>query len=134
MKIRTLFLTVSVILSACSTTPTAPTEKASQYPADDAALTITPVNFAALPGWETDKLDGTIEALARSCAKLKAQDQTKAFGDPGWNISVGDWGPACSKIESGQAATDPRAFFQFFFTAYEATSGSYKEGLFTGYY
>jgi membrane-bound lytic murein transglycosylase A len=134
MKIRTLLLTVSVVLSACSTTPTAPTEKASQYPADDAALTITPVNFAALPGWETDKLDGTIEALGRSCAKLKAQDQTKAFGDPAWNISVGDWAPACSKIESGQAAADPRAFFQFFFTPYETTSGSYKEGLFTGYY
>lgn len=132
MKIRNLLLSVSVVLAACSTTTT--DTKISPYPADDAALTITPVNFASLPGWDADNLDGTIDALARSCAKLKAQDQTNPFGDPAWNITVGDWAPACGKIASGEAAADPRAFFQMFFTPYEATSGTYKEGLFTGYY
>ena len=132
MKIHHLCLSALVVLSACATP--APLEPVSPYPADDAALTITPVNFNALPGWDSDDLEGTIEALARSCTKLKAQDQTKNFGDPAWNITVGDWAPACNKIETGEAAADPRAFFQLFFTPYEATSGTYKQGLFTGYY
>ncbi len=130
-SLYTLALVSSLLLSACAgMTDTA----TSLYPAEDAPLSITPVNFAALPGWENDKLDGTIEALVRSCSKLKAQPQTRVFGDPAWNITVGDWTPACSRIESGQAAADPRAFFQMFFTPYEATSGTHKEGLFTGYY
>lgn len=135
MKIRsTLYrwaFVSSLLLSACA----GMTDTATPlYPADDAPLTIMPVNFAALPGWNSDNLDGTIEALARSCSKLKAQDQTRIFGDPAWNIKVGDWASACGHIENGQAAADPRGFFQMFFTPYEATAGAYKEGLFTGYY
>ncbi len=131
MKKHYALITAFLLLSSCTT---APAEKTSLYPADDAPLTITPTNFAALPGWEHDDLSGTIEALARSCAKLKAQDQNKPFGDPAWGVSIGDWTPACGKIENGEAAADPRSFFQFYFTPYEATSGSYKQGLFTGYY
>ena len=128
---RTIALVSSLLLAACATGTTSTT---SPYPAEDAPLQITPVNFAALPGWNNDDLSGTVEALARSCSKLKAQDPSRVFGDPAWNITVGDWRPACTRIESGQAAADPRAFFQMFFTPYEATSGAHKEGLFTGYY
>lgn len=131
MKNRIPFIAAFLLLSACAT---GPVETPSPYAADDAALTITPTNFAALPGWDKDDLSGTIEALARSCTKLKAQDQTKLFGDPVWKLSIGDWAPACGKIESGEAAADPRTFFQSYFTPYEATSGDYKQGLFTGYY
>lgn len=130
MKIRALAFVSSLLLAACSTAPV----PLAPYPADDAPLTIRPVNFAALPGWEKDDLRGTIETLARSCGKLKAQDQTRPFGDPAWHITIGDWAPACNRIESGQAAADPRAFFQFYFTPYEATAGDHREGLFTGYY
>lgn len=132
MKIRTLLLVSCLALSACTTT--APSEKTSPYAPEETPLTLRMVNFSDLPGWERDDLSGAIEALGRSCAKLKGQDQNKDFGDPAWGISVGNWAPACSKIESGQAAADPHAFFEFFFFPYEATAGSYKEGLFTGYY
>lgn len=132
MKTRALFILSALLLSACAgTTPPATT---SLYPADDAPLTLRATNFAALPGWESDDLQGSIEALARSCVKLKAQNQTKVFGDAAWHISIGDWAPACGKIESGAAAVNPRAFFQQYFTPFEATSGDYREGLFTGYY
>ncbi len=132
LPIMSVLLLSACLLSACAGmfpgTPPAP------YPADDAPLTLRATNFAALPGWELDDLQGSLAALARSCAKLKAQDQSKAFGDAAWNIKVGDWAPACSRIESGEAAQNPRAFYQQYFTPYEATSGSYREGLFTGYY
>ena len=131
---RRLGLVLLLVTAGCTTTPDVKTEPASLYAPDDAPLTLTPVNFDALPGWQADNLQGTVEALARSCAKLKAQDQAKQFGDPAWAISGGDWKPACQKIESGQAHADPRAFFQMYFTPYEATSGDYKQGLFTGYY
>lgn len=130
MKIHILSIAFLFLVAACTTMP----ENTSLYASDDAALTLTPVDFNALPGWDSDDLDGTIEALGRSCAKLKAQDQAKLFGDPAWNITVGNWAAACNKIESGQAAADPRAFFQIYFTPYAATSGAYKQGLFTGYY
>lgn len=135
MKKYALPILSLLLLSACSgATPSPQTTTSSPYPADDAPLQIRAVNFDALPGWERDDLQGSIEALARSCAKLKAQDQSKAFGDASWGISIGDWAPACSKIASGEAQQNPRAFYQQYFTPYEATSGDYREGLFTGYY
>lgn len=120
-----------LFLSACASAPVATTAPAVP---DDAALTLTPVAFNALPGWDRDDLKGTIEALGRSCSKLKAQDPAKVFGDPAWGITAGDWAPACSKIASGQAAADPRAFFQMYFTPYAASANGQTQGLFTGYY
>lgn len=89
MKAHGLSLFAVLLLSACAaTSPTTTAESPAPYAADDAPLTLTPVNFAALPGWEQDDLQGSIEALARSCVKLKAQDQNKAFGDAAWQITV----------------------------------------------
>ena len=133
MKTHILSFALLFFVAACATTP-APTQAPAAYAPEDAALTLTPVAFHALPGWDADDLNGTIEALGRSCVKLKAQDQNKPFGDPAWHSAVGDWAAACSKIETGQALADPRAFFQLYFTPYQATAGALKQGLFTGYY
>lgn len=132
MKKSALSILSVLLLSACAGTSTL--KPPAPYPADDAPLSLRAVSFSDLPGWNNDDLQGSIEALARSCVKLKAQDQQKVFGDPAWNIKTGDWAAACARIDSGAASADPRAFFERYFTPYEATSGDYREGLFTGYY
>ncbi|QQG36416.1 MAG: murein transglycosylase A [Micavibrio aeruginosavorus] len=120
-------------LSACATT-----EPSSRYAPEDAPLVVRPVLFSDLPGWGNDDLSGAIEALGRSCSKIMTQDPEKPFGDPVWNLSAGSWSGACGRIENGKlkpgAFDNPRAFFEFYFTPYEATAGNYRHGLFTGYY
>lgn len=135
INVRLLSFTALVMLAACTT---GPAEAPSPYAPEDTPMTITPVTFNDLPGWNNDDLSGAVAALGRSCTKLTAQDPAKVFGDPAWNIEAGSWGPACSKIENGQLKPGPfadaRTFFQFFFTPYEAKAGDYEQGLFTGYY
>lgn len=137
MKIISLCLAALFCLSSCALfTP----EERPEFAAEDTPLSIKPVDFTALPGWENDDLEGIIKALGHSCEKLMKQDNAKPFGDPAWglHLEIGSWAPACSKIENGTLKAgpfgDPRSFFQFFFTPYEVSAGDYTKGLFTGYY
>lgn len=134
MRLPLLCLSALLMMSACTTTKAS----LSPFAPEDAPLALMPVDFTDLPGWENDDLSGAVAALGRSCEKIMAQPPDTIFGDPAWHIAAGSWIGACSKIENGQLKpgpfSDPRAFFQFFFTPYEASAGSWKEGLFTGYY
>lgn len=135
MKNYLLLLAGLLTLSACASAITPPP---APYAPEDAALTLKPVTFSDLPGWNRDDLSDVITALGHSCTKIMAQDPSKPFGDPAWNVEAGSWAGACSHIENGTLRPgpfgEPRAFFEFFFTPYEATAGDYKQGLFTGYY
>lgn len=128
-------LLACLLMAACTSTVTPP---ASPYAPEDAPLSLKPVTFADLPGWGSDDLNGIITALGYSCSKIMAQNLSKPFGDPAWNREAGSWAAACGHIENGALKPGPfgtpRAFFEFFFTPYEATAGEYRQGLFTGYY
>lgn len=121
-----------------TTLPACTTQAPALYAPEDTPLTLRPVPFNELPGWDHDDLGGIVKALGYSCTKIMAQNPEKPFGDPAWNISAGDWAGACHRIEGDRlkpgAFDNPRAFLEFYFTPHEAVAGDYKEGLFTGYY
>lgn len=102
--------------------------------ADDnaAALVLTPVTFAALPGWTADDQTQALGALGRSCARIMKADPAKPFSK---NIAAGtnaDWQAVCAGLPP---AMDARTWFEQNFTPYAAQAeGGGAEGLFTGYY
>ena len=71
----------------------APTETA---PPEDSAILLEPVGFAALPGWEQDRLGAALPALNRSCARLTAQPAARPLGPDGLAGTVGDWRAPCA--------------------------------------
>lgn len=116
-----LFLTV-LFLSACGATDP-----------EKAPLVLKESGFYALPGWEQDDHSKTFGAFARSCERILKNDPEKPFGPEGVGGVYGDWHPACKAL----IHTDPvhaKAYFEHYFSPYQASAGRLKEGLFTGYY
>jgi membrane-bound lytic murein transglycosylase A len=93
------------------------------------SLTLTPVSFAALPGWRADDHGAALGALARSCERLMRLPDERAMGVAG---TVGDWRAMCAALDAGPG--DARGFFETWFRPYAAADGDRREGLFTGYY
>jgi membrane-bound lytic murein transglycosylase A len=99
-------------------------------------LTLTPVAFDALPGWETDRVAEALPALRRSCARLEARPDDAAAGPAGSGVTVRDWRAPCAALADpgagdGRAA---RAYFKRWFRPYRAGNNGEPDGLFTGYY
>ena len=55
---------------------------------------LTPVGFAALPGWTEDRLDGALTAISRSCARIAALDPAQPLGPPAFGAAR-DWQEVC---------------------------------------
>ncbi|MEQ8357450.1 MAG: MltA domain-containing protein [Kiloniellaceae bacterium] len=111
----------------------APTETA---PPEDSAILLEPVGFAALPGWEQDRLGAALPALNRSCARLTAQPAARPLGPDGLAGTVGDWRAPCAALQ-GLAEDDDagtRAALEEYFRPFAVSNAGQREGLFTGYY
>ncbi|MFN3459409.1 MAG: murein transglycosylase A [Oceanibaculum sp.] len=114
-------------LAACApVVPEAPPEK----------LTLKPVGFADLPGWQTDSLAEAMPALLRSCDRLKPQPPDRNFGPEAHFGTIADWLPLCDMARSVPAGDTGavRAFFESSFRPYRAANNDAADGLFTGYY
>lgn len=80
-----------------------------------------PVDWAQIPGWREDDLDGALDAFRRSCVPLARREM---------------WRGVCARVadtESGTAAM--RSFFEREFEPYEVRNADRsREGVITGYY
>jgi membrane-bound lytic murein transglycosylase A len=128
-------LTVFLILALTACPPFEP-------PPD--RLTLNPVPFSRLPGWDKDALWLAIPAFLRSCATFKARKDTAPFyrnqrpaaEDFVFFGSIADWRPPCEeakKIASGDNEA-ARGFFEHWFQPYLAANNGEEGGFFTGYY
>jgi membrane-bound lytic murein transglycosylase A len=114
-----------LVLAACAPVPEAPDR-----------LTLKPVSFAELPGWQSDSLAEAMPALLKSCDRLKPQPPTRNFGPEAHFGTIADWLPLCDAARSVPAGDSAavRNFFEASFQPYRAGNNNSPEGLFTGYY
>lgn len=123
-KLLSCFLLLT--LSAC----------AGVRPSDETPLRLEPASFSALRGWDSDSQDAALDALRRSCVKIrKVPDDARPFGPNGQWGDYGAWKAACSRLPpAGVSAAQARAFFEQNFTPWQASAQGTEKGLFTGYY
>jgi membrane-bound lytic murein transglycosylase A len=100
-----------------------------------ARLSLTPVSFAALPGWSGSDARGALSAFRRSCATFANEPQMRALGGAGYAGTVSDWDGVCTSAPSGSASEDSaRRYFETWFAPLAIAAGADTEALFTGYY
>ncbi|ALJ34009.1 murein transglycosylase [Azospirillum brasilense] len=99
-------------------------------------LVLTPVAFAALPGWSADRVAEAVPAFQRSCAKVKALAADRSIGPDGVGGKAADWQAPCAELAKLPPGDDAaaRAYFETWFTPYAAANNEERRGLFTGYY
>lgn len=89
--------------------------------------------FADLPGWSVADPRPALAAFRRSCALIGTKSPAQPVGPYGG--VVGQWLSACKAApEKPSGAKSARAFFERWFTPFEAFAGDMSESLFTGYY
>jgi membrane-bound lytic murein transglycosylase A len=129
---RTAWLSLAlVLLAACAAPAPGPPAKP---PAPK--LTLEPVSFADLPGWNQDHVAAAIPALAKSCARRLVQPATAKVGPNGMAGTVADWRAPCAdvvRVPPGDDAAARRLLTRWF-RPYLAGDRGAPEGLFTGYY
>ena len=100
-------------------------------------ISVEPVDFAALDGWERDRLTDALAAFRKSCVVLLRSAKS---GHAKASLVAGrvvDWRPACEAApvvddKSGKAA---RNYFETWFRPYAVFDGDLnQDGLLTGYY
>ncbi|MCZ6483495.1 MAG: MltA domain-containing protein, partial [Alphaproteobacteria bacterium] len=118
-------LGVTLLLFACAEAP---------GPAD--RLTLTPISFAGLPGWDGDPVAAAIPPLRLSCDRRAAAAEARSAGGESIVGSRADWDRICAAAHRLAIGDDAaaRAFFERHFKPYRASNGGDAEGLFTGYY
>lgn len=99
-------------------------------------LVLTPVAFAALPGWSADRVAEAVPAFQRSCAKVRALAADRSIGPDGVGGKAADWQAPCAELAKLPPGDDAaaRAYFETWFTPYAAANNEERRGLFTGYY
>jgi len=130
---------VLILLAACAEQPppALPPPTATAAPAGGEHLTLTQVDFTALPGWRDDAQGEAIVALKRSCARLVELPATQPIGHDGTAGSAGDWLGPCGALRDLDISNNDvvRAYFETWFAPFRASATDGKaDGLFTGYY
>lgn len=125
--------------------PAARVSAPSAAPADH-VLSLTPVPFASLPGWQQDHPAEAVPALLAECRVLTALPAEQSLGGQGQAETLGgsaaQWRPACEAARDLPPGDDAaaRTFFESQFQPYAvADTGAHAdpvhtEGLYTGYF
>jgi len=124
-----------VSLAACTVERAPPAPPAA--PAAGEHLVLTPVDYAALPGWNEDPVGEAVGALRLSCARLVELPPGQPIGREGAAGTAADWLAPCGALRNLDAADSAaaRAYFESWFQPFQAEGADGKaEGLFTGYY
>lgn len=105
-------------------------------PGEEPVLTLKPVSFADLAGWDRDNQSEALAAFVRSCEAMLKQPADKPMDGDGFAGTIGDWQPECRDAQ-GVKPGDPiaaRRFFEGRFRPFSVRVGSEPQGMFTGYY
>ncbi len=103
-------------------------------------LTLTPVAFAALPGWSEDSHADALPALLRSCGRLSGVSNARELGPQGPSGpvagTVADWREACAALQTLSEHDDAalRSSLERNFTPLAVGNNERMTGVFTGYY
>jgi membrane-bound lytic murein transglycosylase A len=102
-------------------------------------LTLSSSDFAALAGWQQDRVAAAVPAFLRSCARFLAWPDVASFdaaGPPTKFGRVGDWRPLCREAQRLPPGDDAlaRRFFAAGFVPMAAADDGEDAGLFTGYF
>jgi len=116
--------------------------KASEAPPESLPdrLTLTPVAFAALPGWSEDSHADALPALLRSCGRLSGVSDARELGPQGpagpVAGTVADWREACAALQSLSAGDDAalKTSLERYFAPLAVANNERTDGVFTGYY
>jgi membrane-bound lytic murein transglycosylase A len=113
-------------VSACAAPPHPPSAK----------LTLEPVGFASLPGWEADRQAAALAAFLQSCRRILALPPGQSMGPNAVAGLASDWqGPCREAAELPPGEDRPaRDFFETAFRAYRLGDAGASQGFFTGYY
>lgn len=115
------------------------TGQIEQPPAEvEDKLTLRPVSFGDLDGWQSDDMRASVRAFARSCQAMLRRDDDRAVGPDARMGTIGQWRDVCqTAVEldiDSLRKEDARTFFESSFKPYLSGNGDNPEGLFTGYY
>ncbi len=124
---------VLALLAGCVPQPAPPPPPA----AGAEQLSLTPVDYAGLPGWRDDAPGEALGALRKSCALIVELPAGQAVGRNGVGGTAGDWLGPCGALRDLDAhdSAGVRTLIETWFAPFQAgTSGGSSEGLFTGYY
>ena len=96
----------------------------------------SPVGFADLPDWNTDRHAEALPALLRSCERFLKSSPGRPLSPRIPGATTADIQPACRAAQSLPAGHDlaARAFFEEWFQPWAVANNDEAEGLFTGYY
>ena len=121
-------LSVSLLLAGCAMGPeTSDNTRATK-------LQLTRVNFTNLPGWGKDaELHGAVSAFIKTCNRLMRRSDSYDMGGAGYAGTVGQWRSFCDAA-AVLPISQTKIWFEQNFQPYQVSSGSEKNGLFTGYY
>ena len=104
-------------------------------PPTAAGLRLTPVSFAALPGWKTGDSRPALAAFRRSCAVKTRSSPAQELGGAGYAGRIADWLAACAAAPAGTIpAAGARRYFETWFAPALVGAGLDSDALFTGYY
>ena len=96
-------------------------------------VTLTPVSYADLPGWDADNVVEALPALQRSCAVLSKKSP---YNVAALSVRRMDFRAACAALAAVNITDDAvaRAFITTWFEPYAVEGSDGQDGLFTGYY
>lgn len=97
------------------------------------------VDFAALPGWNSDQVIGVLPALKKSCARFAVEAPEEPIGLGDLARPAAAWQRACAELITATADAEFRQRLERLFTPYavlipQPDSGASDIGKFTGYY
>lgn len=124
---KSVIVALALVLSGCAGFDFGMGRKAE----DAKALTLSPVSFASVPGWQQDDQSQALVAFRKSCAVMMKRDPNASVSPTVIAGRIADWLPAC---RAAQGNVLPKAFFQQYFNAYVMNTPLGNNGLFTGYY
>jgi membrane-bound lytic murein transglycosylase A len=121
---RLALLALAVLLAACGPKPKPPDR-----------LTLAAVDFADLPGWESEEPAAALAAFRRSCAALGKLAPTAPLGPEALAGTAEDWREPCAAAAAAEPGEEAaRRFFADAFLPFRLANNDDPVGLFTGYY
>ena len=104
-------------------------------PVSEPAVTLEPVQFSALAGWNEDDVAAALPAWRGSCVRLLSGPATENVGPQGLGGTVDTWRAICDRVV---ALSDDdgavRAFVEEALRPYRVVGQGGATGLFTGYF
>ncbi|KTC65854.1 Membrane-bound lytic murein transglycosylase (plasmid) [Legionella adelaidensis] len=106
------------------------------WPKPSNKITLRPIAFKHLNGWQQADFFASFKAFKISCSAFLRQSPEKSVGSQFIDLKVKDWIPACQAAFSvnGNNTQEIQAFFEKWFVPVAFHDNKPIKGLFTGYY